>query len=63
MFGKSRQKREARIEYTVSSCAKCSRVQKRRFAKGDAVFAESEDACTACDGTMTVEQIFSEEAV
>lgn len=58
IFGRKR--RKMLIGYTVSVCVGCGTRGKRRFAKGDVVFADAAKACGSCGGTVRIEGIFGE---
>jgi hypothetical protein len=52
-------KKKITTEYTVEKCTKCGTLTKRKFNKGDILFAKT-SKCNSCDGLMQIEKIFGE---
>ena len=52
-------KKKITTEYTVEKCTKCGTLTKRKFTKGDILFAKT-SKCNSCDGLMQIEKIFGE---
>ncbi|MFQ5782023.1 MAG: hypothetical protein ACE5GR_03075 [Nitrosopumilus sp.] len=52
-------KEKITVAYTVEKCKKCEMIKKRKFVKGDILFAES-SKCNSCDGITSIEKIFGE---
>ncbi|MBI1662583.1 MAG: hypothetical protein IS860_03625 [Nitrosopumilus sp.] len=53
-------KEKITIAYTVEKCEKCGMQKKRKFSKGDVLFAEV-SKCNSCDGSTVIDKIFGEE--
>ena len=52
-------KNKITLEYTLEKCNKCGNTTKRKFRKGDVLFAEL-SKCPSCDGVVCIDQIFGE---
>ena len=47
------------VAYTVEKCEKCGMQKKRKFSKGDVLFAKI-SKCNSCDGMTVIDKIFGE---
>ena len=52
-------KKKITLEYTVEKCNNCGNSTKRKFRKGDVLFAEI-SKCQACEGLVCIDKIFGE---
>ena len=52
-------KEKITVAYTEEKCAKCNRINKRKFSVGDYLFTES-SRCDSCGNPMMIEKIFGE---
>lgn len=52
-------KEKITVAYTIEKCEKCGMQKKRKFSKGDVMFAEI-SKCNSCDGTTVIDKIFGE---
>ena len=52
-------KKKITTEHTIEQCSSCGTITKRKFKKGDVLFAEI-SKCNSCDGLTRIEKIFGE---
>ena len=52
-------KEKITVAYTVEKCEKCGMQKKRKFSKGDVLFAKI-SKCNSCDGMTVIDKIFGE---
>ena len=52
-------KKKITLEYTVEKCNSCGNTAKRKFQKGDVLFAEV-SPCKMCEGIICIDKIFGE---
>ena len=52
-------KEKITVAYTVEKCEKCGMQKKRKFSKGDVLFAKI-SKCNSCDGMAVIDKIFGE---
>ena len=52
-------KKKITLEYTVEKCNNCGNSTKRKFRKGDVLFAER-SKCQMCEGIVCIDKIFGE---
>ena len=60
IFGGKKGRHKTLIGYTILICTGCGAHQKRKFVDGDVIFADAVDACSLCNGTVRIEQIFGD---
>lgn len=52
-------KKKITIAYTVEQCTKCGSMSKRKFQKGDVLFADT-SKCASCNEAVCIEKIFGQ---